>query len=223
LERDAQSFPKLKRCAAWFVGVVGASLVFGCANEKPQFDPVPEVSGLARRLDGCLLIREGWDTAAPAPPALVAFSWPGGKSQVVQSLGEQLAMSRISAPDRQETIAFMHADETAYSLHAIRIDETSDRQIFQRSGNLTINEPIGRAGLALSPRNGRIAFVGAGPSVQYPGADFVGHLPFEAGAFCQTPRSTALGQWARRVDVLASCRDSVGCASEPTKQLSRRR
>jgi hypothetical protein len=168
--RHARLHTGVATATAWLAWTIWVSMSVGCARERPQFDSVPEVSGLAQRLKGNLLVLEGWDTATPQPPALVSFSWPAGTSHIVRAMAEHLTMSRISEPDLNGTIAFMHdQNEGSYSLRTIRIDGSGEREIFHRPGRLLYDEVVGKS-LALSPRGGLVAFVGVGPRVQFPGA-----------------------------------------------------
>jgi hypothetical protein len=63
------------------VGFILATLLAGCDRRvAPRFVPGSEAGGLAERVGGYLVIRQGWDSAEPDPPRIIAVALYWGRS-----------------------------------------------------------------------------------------------------------------------------------------------
>ena len=121
----------------------------------PETVDGPETPGLASRLAGWLV------TDRPVG-GIVAFAVPGREQRIVRGAGQSVGVVHsLAGPDEEGRVAYFEnrPGDGQHALKLIGIDGSRDQVVFTRPGEAFFEFAVGSS-LALSPRGGRIAFVG---------------------------------------------------------------
>ena len=144
-------------------------VLIGCFSKEPaSFVEGTETSNLAKMVTGYLIVNQGWDSAEPDPPRILAISFPDLKQTIVRHRSTGWVWS-VSGPDNEGRIAFVEEGEKKHQLKTIYLDGSREELIFIRPGDPIWDNVIGE-NLAISPTGGLIAFTGKGSDDQNPGA-----------------------------------------------------
>jgi hypothetical protein len=170
--------PTARRNTGW-APALGLAMMAGCQlgpGPAHKFVDGPESPDLARTLSGTLVINQGWDSAEPDGPRLVAVALPELEQTVLRRSAKdnEPAVWAVSGPDQEGRVAFIEGNYAvpgrgSHSVRVIRADGSGEEEIFRRPGKVLWDNAIGRS-LALSPTGGRIACLGALSGAQMPGA-----------------------------------------------------
>jgi hypothetical protein len=148
-------------CAAVFLV---PALVAACdLRVTPQFVAGPEAGGVAEHAAGYIVIRQGWDSAEPDPPRIIAVSMPEATQRVVRpgNRGNEPAVWSVSGPDAEGRIAFVEYTNVIsrwHRLKTIELDGNAEQTLFERPGSALSDDAIGEH-IALAPVGGRVAIV----------------------------------------------------------------
>lgn len=125
----------------------------------------PEATDLIQRAHGCIVINQGWDTARPERPGILAICLPTLTRKVLRhSAKNYLNITGVSGPDLLGNILFTIAEDSPNEmfmgtgiseskLKAIRVDGSNEREL----------SPISPSqNLFLSPVGSLVAYVNQG-------------------------------------------------------------
>ena len=127
------------------------------AASAPALETVdgPETPGLASRVSGWLVMDQ-------PVGGIVALAVPGRERRIVRGAGQSVGVVHtLAGPDDEGRVAYFEnrPGDGQHALKLIGVDGSDDRVVFSRPGEAFFEFAVGSS-LALSPRGGRIAFLG---------------------------------------------------------------
>jgi hypothetical protein len=148
---------------------VVAALLLAACNQPVAYVDGPETAGLADRVAGHLVVKQGRDST-DNDPAVLVLALPAGERRTIRRYPDALMggwVENVSGPDRTGRIAFVEErlfQSRQYAVRTIGLDGAGEREEFRHDGGGFADS------FALAPSGARIAYVGKLTDLQLPGA-----------------------------------------------------
>lgn len=136
----------------------------GC-NQPPTFVSGKESADVVRNIQGVLIINQGFDSADPDAPRILAISLPDLKKTVVRRVQKdrETGIYAIAGPDDSGKIAFLsflddYRMGKSFELKTIDLDGNGEETIFTRPGSVIWDDVVGES-ISMSPHGGLVALL----------------------------------------------------------------